>query len=151
MQSQVDYQIQKMKILIMKTPDRKYLPWFEPVFVTAYLLLVATICLLESEGFTSRAILESIHQLKPVVGLSFIVFAYLLSPLRYWIFLSSFVIFLFGMRYLIYETLSDHASTDLIWAAWMDTKWFLLIVLPLGIIVTSLKLFGIFKQSPLDE
>lgn len=71
MQSQVDYQIKKVK-----TPDLKYLPWFEPTFVAAYLLLVAINCLLESDEFTSREILESIHQLKPVAGLSFIVFAF---------------------------------------------------------------------------
>lgn len=146
MQSQVDYQIKKMK-----TPDRKYLPWFEPTFVAAYLLLVAINCLLESDEFTSRAILESIHQLKPVAGLSFIVFAFLLPPLRYWIFLSSFALFLFGMRYLIYEAMTDHASSDLIWAAWMDTKWFPKVILPFAIIVISLKFFGFPKKSPLDD
>lgn len=135
----------------MKTPNHKYLPWFEPVFVAAYSLLVALNCWLESDAFTSRAILESLHQFKPVALLSFIVFAFLFSPLRYWIFLSSFALFLFGMRYLIYEAMTDHAFSDLIWAAWMDSNWFLRFVLPFAIIVISLKFFGIFKRSPLDD
>ena len=134
----------------MKALGRKRLPWIEPIYIAAYLLIVVVNCLLESDEFTLRAIVESIHGLKPITGFSFVIFVYLLSPLRYWIFLSTFTLILLGMRYFIYELLSDHASSALLWAAWMDTKWLLLIALPVAIIVTILKIVGIFKWSVLD-
>lgn len=136
---------------MIKTLGRKKLPWLESIYVAAYFLIVVVSCFFISNEFTLRVILESIHRLKPLVGFSFVIFVYFFSPFRYWVFLSSFTLILFGMRYFIYEALSNHTPSALLWAAWMDTKWFLLLTLPLGIIVTLLKHFGFHNRSHLGD
>lgn len=139
----------------MKNLGRKKYPRIEATYVAAFLLSIFVSSLFTDDGYTLRTIVETIHGLIPLTGFSFIVFVYLFSPQRFWVFFLLFTLLLTGMiaglAYFIFNPLHSFSFWELLSAAWLDSRGFVFIAAPVAIIVTLLKLVGIFKWSIIDE